>query len=178
VRLALFHDMERLHQEGTAEALLLVRRFLVSLSNFVAKDRAVDDVDVVHPFNFKRLLLTGLPATPSHRAEEGEGGGQLDCSLLRILLALAFSFSDEMRIGAVELLLMLAHVPAQHSRARRYHTPDGMLCTDSIELTLCTVSCVCVCVVCVCVCEKYGGAAHDAAHKVDCAGHLRCRLLC
>jgi ABC-type transport system involved in cytochrome c biogenesis permease component len=86
----------------------------------VAKDRAEADVYVVHPFNFKRLLLTGLPVALPHDAEEGgEGGGQLDCSLLRMLLALAFSFSDETRIGAVELLLMLAHVPAQRTRARR-----------------------------------------------------------
>jgi hypothetical protein len=136
--------MERLHQEGTAEALLLVERFLISLSNFVAKDRAVDDVVVVHPFHFKRLLLTGLPAAPSHHSPTEdpilhENGGGLDCSLLRMLLVLAFSFSDETRFHSVELLLMLALVPAQRSRANRYPIDGDRQSTDKLHASTLTL---------------------------------------
>lgn len=124
VRRALFADMEQLHQEASPPALSLVWAFLAALAGFVAKEpHSVGDSSAVHPAHFKRLLLTALPWPPANAGQEAphdeRDEATIDCGLLQGLLALAFSFSDETRIRAVELLLMLARVPYPRSASSR-----------------------------------------------------------
>lgn len=124
VRRALFADMERLHGEASPHALSLVWAFLAALAGFVAKEpHSVVDSAAVHPPHFKRLLLTALPWSPANTGREASRDERdeaaIDCGLLHCLLALAFSFSDETRIRAVELLVMLARVPYPRSPSSR-----------------------------------------------------------